>query len=543
MPIATRGTLASGQNVSLSVLARDSAGNAIPGATVWLQFFPTSSAGANGAATACGKTLGAATSCVADAGGHVAITYTAGDANLGADLIQVQDAAVPTIAPANDSYCYNKGRLQIVPAPIGAKDSLLAGGVRSGAVTDLDMNGAPIAGATIYLSLAQINPVGANFENLAANGAAKARSAGSSGYTALGLTAKPFVTNSQGQVPFFYRTPTALPGAPRTDSLIAADKAVRGCLFSAHYDFLTRSGTRTDRIAGPDRYNTAAAISDTYSALGTTDTVFIATGQNFPDALAGAAIAGSFGSPILLVNSGIPAIVATQLTKLRPAHIVILGGSGVVSSAIATQLHAYAPDVQRYGGADRYQTARIIAEHFYPSGASTVFVATGLNFPDALAGAAIAGQRKSPILLVPGGDSLSSATTSALSALHPTKIVILGGTGVVSAAQANLLKAYAPVARYGGANRYETASLLANAYFPSGSNIAFIATGLNFPDALAGAAAAGALNAPIELVTLDTIPGATLSSLTNVVRPGSIVVLGGTGVVSASVMAQLAALP
>ena len=543
VPIAGAGTLGNGGSVTLTVTAKDGSGTAIPNATVWLQFFANASGGTSGTATtSCGPITGSASSCTADSSGNLSIAYTSGNATLGADLIQVQDAAVPTIAPANDSYCYNKGKIQIVPAPIGLKDSILAGAVRDGAITDLDQNGNPIAGATIYLSLAQISPQDSNFNNLPANGVAMAQSFGSATYTNLDMTLKPFVTDSQGQVPYYYRTPTLLPTDQRDDSMIASDSAVRGCLFSAHYRYLPPTATRTDRISGPDRYNTAADITGTYEARGTTDTVFIATGLNFPDALAGAAVAGHIGAPVLLVNSGIPAIVASQLAQIQPKHIVILGGTGVVSSAVESNLHTYAADVQRFGGSDRYQTAQFIAQNYYPTGADTVFIATGLNFPDALAGAAIAGHIGAPVLLVPAA-GLSAATTAALNSLHPNHIVILGGTGVVSVAQQALLSGYASVVRFGGADRYATAQQIADNYFPSGANIAFIATGPNFPDALAGAAIAGALNAPVELVSPVAIPPSTLASLTNVVKPHSIVVLGGTGVVSDAVMAQLATLP
>ena len=543
VPIAAAGTLATGSTVSLTVTARNSAGTPIPGATVWLQFFPTTASGIPGSAMACGLVLGTAKTCVADGSGNVAITYKAGDATLGADLIQVQDALIPTVAPANDTYCYNKGRLAITPAPLDTANTMLAGAVRGGVVTDLDKNGLPIAGATIYLSLAQINPEDANFNHLPPNGSGSALSSGAGTWTSLGLATKPFVTNSLGQVPFFYRTPTLLPSNLRDDSLIASDKGTRGCLFSAHYRFQPPTNTRTDRLAGPDRYNTAAAISGTYEAFGTTDTVFVATGLDYPDALAGAAIAGHIGAPVLIVGTSLPPIIATQLDRIRPKRIVILGGTSVVSSTIATQLHAWTSDVRRYGGTDRYGTAQLVAQAYYPAGVDTVLVATGLNFPDALAGAAVAGHIGAPILLVDGGDTLPPATQAALTSLHPKHIVILGSTGVVSAAQAALLAGYAPVVRYGGSDRYATAALIADHYFASGARIAFVATGANFPDALTGAAIAGFLNAPMELVTLDSIPAPTLSSLTNVVKPHSFVVLGGVSVVSDAVKAQLATLP
>ena len=543
-PLAARGSLASGATRVVTVTARDSGGAPIPGATVYARFFPTQ-ATTLGTASLCGLALTTVKSCVADGSGHVTLSYTAGNATSGADQIQVQDNAItPSFAPANDTYCYNAGTMQIIPAPIALAGSQVAMGVRGGAVTYLDRNGLPMVGATIYLSLAQVIPESASFENLPPNGTGFALSAGAASWTGLGLTQKPFVTNSLGQVPFYYRTPAILPASQRDDALLASDRGANGCLWSAHYHFPTSGpGTRVDRIAGPDRYNTAAAIANVYEAYGTTDTVFVATGLNFPDALAGAAVAGHVGAPILLVNSTIPAIAATQLARIKPKHIVILGGTGVVSTAVESQLRSYAPDVHRWGGLTRYHTAQIIAQGAYPGGAGTVLIATGLNFPDALAGAAAAGHLGAPILLVGPGTTLPAPTVAALNALHPSEIVILGGTGVVSTGQEAALRHWdASPLRLGGTDRYGTAQQIADRYFAN-APIAFVATGQNFPDALAGAAIAGFLDAPVELVTLNAIPGPTASSISTVVRPRSMVVLGGTGVISAGVAAQLSGLP
>jgi hypothetical protein len=94
-------------------------------------------------------------------------------------------------------------------------------------------------------------------------------------------------------------------------------------------------------------------------------------------------------------------------------------------------------------------------------------------------------------------------------------------------------------ARIGGADRYATAAAISQAHFATGPAVAFVATGQNFPDALAGAAVAGMLNAPILLVTRDTLPGATAAELARL-RPGRIVVLGAAGVVSDGVLAAAA---
>jgi putative cell wall-binding protein len=73
--------------------------------------------------------------------------------------------------------------------------------------------------------------------------------------------------------------------------------------------------------------------------------VYIASGEVFPDALAGAPVAISNGSPVLLVNrNGIPKAVGDELRRLAPYHIVVLGGENTVSPAVLDQLNGYLPD-------------------------------------------------------------------------------------------------------------------------------------------------------------------------------------------------------
>ena len=95
------------------------------------------------------------------------------------------------------------------------------------------------------------------------------------------------------------------------------------------------------RLFGPDRYGTAAAISQATFAANV-PVVYIATGQNYPDALAAGPAAGAGNGPVLLVTqSSIPAVVATELTRLKPHRIVILGGPAVVSDGVAALLVHY----------------------------------------------------------------------------------------------------------------------------------------------------------------------------------------------------------
>ena len=197
--------------------------------------------------------------------------------------------------------------------------------------------------------------------------------------------------------------------------------------------------------------------------------------------------------------------------------------------------------VFRQSGADRYATAAAISAATFTPGVPVAYVATGLNFPDALAGAAAAGYLGAPILLVTP-DSVPAPTVAELQRLQPGRIVILGGPGAVSDGVAGTLSYYTTggVFRQSGADRYATAAAISAATFTPGVPVAYVATGLNFPDALAGAAAAGYLGAPILLVTPDSVPAPTAIELARL-NPGRVVILGGPGAVSDAIVGILGA--
>ena len=199
----------------------------------------------------------------------------------------------------------------------------------------------------------------------------------------------------------------------------------------------------TYRLAGGDRFATAAAISSAAFAPGV-DNVFIATGMNFPDALAGAPASAALGGPLLLVTAtSTPTATRNELSRLKPKRIVILGGTAVVSSTVAAQLDAYTTGpVSRWSGADRYATAAAIATQAFPS-AGSVFVANGLNFPDALAGGPSAGAFGAPLVLTAPG-SLPTASRQQLTRLKPVRVFILGGSSVVSETVVNQVRQLFP---------------------------------------------------------------------------------------------------
>ena len=300
--------------------------------------------------------------------------------------------------------------------------------------------------------------------------------------------------------------------------------------------------TPVQRLSGGDRYATATAISR--SRFATASTVFVATGDSFPDALAGSPAAAKAKGPILLTApTRLPSATATELARLKPGKIVILGGTGAVSAGVAATLGSYAPTVVRWAGADRYATAATISASSFAPGVAVTYVTTGSTFPDALSGGAIAGKNGGPILLVEPG-SVPAATASELARLRPSKIVILGGTGAVNADVAAALVPYATsgaVTRLAGPDRYATAVQVSRAsYGTAGSDAVYVATGMNYPDGLAGGPVAALLPGPLILVPPTQLPAVVANEIVRL-GPGKVYVLGGITSVSEAVVNSIKA--
>jgi putative cell wall-binding protein len=289
-----------------------------------------------------------------------------------------------------------------------------------------------------------------------------------------------------------------------------------------------------ERISGTDRFATAAAISKrTYG--GDTFVAYIATGRNFPDALVAGPAAFIGGGPVLLVEKdSIPTSVKTELARIQPARIVVLGGTGVISENVRLQLEAYSFNpVTRLSGADRYVTAWKVNDDASAGYTGPVYLATGTNFPDALSGGPAAAQDVAPIVLSTR-DSLPSDSQGAIAEMTPTKFVLLGGPGVLSSAlvaQLGSLYPGVPVERWSGADRYATSAAISAHAFPDGADVAFLAIGTNYPDALAGGPAASVGPGPILLAKADCLPGPVYDELQRL-APTRIVLLGGPSVLA-----------
>ncbi|MEV8215001.1 cell wall-binding repeat-containing protein [Leifsonia sp. NPDC077715] len=292
------------------------------------------------------------------------------------------------------------------------------------------------------------------------------------------------------------------------------------------------------RIAGTDRFDTSVALSKA-GYPSTAPVVVVATGMNYPDALAAGPAAAKLGGPLLLTASTyLPASVSTEIKRLKPGKIVIVGGLNAVTSAVEQQLKKLAPTVDRVSGSDRFDTARKVVTYAFPT-AQKAYVATALNYPDALSAAAAAGAQSDPVVLVNGTTSTIDAPTSALlSSRGIVSVTIVGGTNAVSTGIEASLKSKlgaAKVTRLAGSDRFTTSVLVAKEAFTS-SSAAYVATGLQFPDALAGSALAAAKHAPLFTSMPTCLPAGAKQEM-KALSVSTVTLIGGVNALSANVAA------
>jgi putative cell wall-binding protein/Tol biopolymer transport system component len=297
---------------------------------------------------------------------------------------------------------------------------------------------------------------------------------------------------------------------------------------------------RVERIGGADRYEVSASVShDTFGSG--VPVAYVASGATFPDALAGSAAAGAQHAPVLLVTkNSIPTAVASELERLKPKRIIILGGTTTIDESVQVALAGFAPTVSRTAGADRFEVSvGISSSVFGQSGAATpvAYVASGAVFPDALSGSAAAGNAGGPVLLVTK-DDVPTLVAAELGRLRPAAIVMLGGTNTISDTVKDTLSKIAPTTRIAGADRFAVSAGISAATFPTGTRTVYVASGAVFPDALSGSAAAIRRAGPILLVTADSIPDLVKAELVRL-KPTRIVVLGGAATVSDAVLREL----
>ncbi len=289
------------------------------------------------------------------------------------------------------------------------------------------------------------------------------------------------------------------PAATTRFASAAADRAAEQAAAAAR---------TTDRLGGADRYATAVAASR--AAFPTADpagltTVYLASGVQYADALAAGPTAVARGGSLLLTQPDrLTATTATELRRLAPDRVVVVGGTGAIGARVTAEVAALGLPVSRLGGSDRYATSAVLAREGFPSGARTAWVATGQGYADALAAGPAASAAAGPVVLVDGrSGTLPASTRQLLTELGVTTVQLAGGTGAVSSgieAGVKALVGAGAVTRAAGADRYATAVAVSSRAFPDlATGDAYVAAGNGFADALAVGVLAGRAKRPLYL--------------------------------------------
>ena len=292
-----------------------------------------------------------------------------------------------------------------------------------------------------------------------------------------------------------------------------------------------------ERISGRSRFETAVELSKkTYEKA---DYVVISNAYKFPDVLASTSYANSLRGPILFTDKDVlPSVTMGEINRLGAKKVIISGGTGSVSSAVESELKSGGIEVTRLGGSNRYQTSKLVAQEMMKMNPATsdFVVADGMDYPDALAISSLASKKNIPILLSDKSGSNEHIKT-VLSNMRVDNLYIAGGTASVPMSIEDGLRSdlnIGNIIRYAGANRYETASIIARNVMPESKDVV-LTSGEVFADALAAGSYAYKKNAPIVLVRGDMVPEYVMNYLINS-NVRNISVVGGDRTLSQSLV-------
>ena len=257
----------------------------------------------------------------------------------------------------------------------------------------------------------------------------------------------------------------------------------------------------TERLAGQDRVDTAIKISQ--KGWDSAQTVILCEYNDYPDSIAATPFAVSLNAPILLTKGeSLDPRVVQELKRLSPQKVILLGGTACLKSAIEEKLDdELSMDWERIGGVDRYETSVLLAKRL---SSNSMILANGDDFPDALSAATFAGIKQIPIVL--SSTTLPDSVTKYYQTAAPQHLIVIGGEAVLPAKE--LAKNNFTIeTRLAGYDRYgtnaEVVSFMKSTYT---SNDLFLASGITFPDAVAGTVLASKFMAPLLLTEKDDIP-------------------------------------
>ncbi len=325
-----------------------------------------------------------------------------------------------------------------------------------------------------------------------------------------------------------------------TTAALTAALALGAVLPTGAASAATLTEDNSDRIFGSDRYQTSLEVSQYGWDDDSIETVVVATGADFPDALAAAPLAGLHYSPLLLTKKdSLPEGFAAELKRLGADNVILVGGTGAISDKVQTQIKNLGVTVERISGKTRYETAVNIAEEVGMG--DTLYVATGANFADSLSVSPAAALFADPILLVPATGAVPTVVADYIEANQPDWPIVVGGESAVGPAVEDLFEEE-PV-RLAGATRYETNQLfnefaLENEFLLNEDDV-FIATGTNYPDALSGSSLAASYAGPLVL-TAKTPAAASKEQIQDFgSRYSYYTIFGGEAAVSSDTLKKL----
>lgn len=273
------------------------------------------------------------------------------------------------------------------------------------------------------------------------------------------------------------------------------------------------------RAAGETRIDTAIAVAERAYPDGSA-TVVVAPADDHTHTLAATPLAGALDAPILLTWPDVlPEATVEAVIDLGAERIVLAGGTDAVSDEVQGQLaQSTRVPVDRIGADDPYRSAADLAEQTLSTvgdlptlnGMTTVALASGEVFPDALSIAGPAAELGMPLLLTLS-DGLAPDAATTIEAMAPQQVLVIGGEDAVSAeVAAEVDNRVDTVTRLGGINRTDTAAIVADHVIDAGvlqARTALLARGDAFPDAVTAGVLSAALNGPTLLTATPDLPG------------------------------------
>ena len=292
--------------------------------------------------------------------------------------------------------------------------------------------------------------------------------------------------------------------------------------------------TTGGRLAGADRYETSAKISQKY--FDKADTVVLASGKNNVDALVSASYADAKKAPILLSTfSDVPASVKAEILRLGAKNVVIVGGNASISVKAENDLKAMGLSIKRIAGANRYETSAILAQNVKDmTGSDKLILITGVNNKeaDALTVSSLATKSQIPVMMTKANE-LDSNARAKINSWKPSQVIVVGGQATISDRVMGQINVNSKT-RVAGATRFETAAKIAKQAYPNANHV-FVTNGYKAVDALAAGAVTAKAKSPILLVGNNSV----INEVKDITSGKKLTVLGGTSTVSENVVNKL----